>query len=113
MSATIVEPTAVSAEPTSLPAMLAARAADMADETALRHHHLGVWVSHTWSEYATRAARVGMALSELGVSAGDRVIGIASSGLHSNGFSLARKALLEVGGLSQADVMSRLQLEPE
>ncbi len=73
MSATTVEPTAVSAEPTSLPAMLAARAADMADETALRHHHLGVWVSHTWSEYATRAARVGMALAELGVSAGDRV----------------------------------------
>lgn len=34
------------------------------------------------------------------VRAGDRLIGLASDGLHSNGFSLARKALLEVGGLS-------------
>jgi phosphoribosylformylglycinamidine cyclo-ligase len=30
---------------------------------------------------------------------GDVVIGVHSSGLHSNGYSLARKALLEVGGL--------------
>ncbi len=29
---------------------------------------------------------------------GDRVIGVPSSGLHSNGYSLARKALLEVAG---------------
>jgi len=33
------------------------------------------------------------------VSVGDVVIGAHSSGLHSNGYSLARKALLEVGGL--------------
>jgi len=32
------------------------------------------------------------------VSAGDAVIGIHSSGLHSNGYSLARKALLDVAG---------------
>lgn len=31
---------------------------------------------------------------------GDVVIGVRSSGLHSNGYSLARKALLEQGGLS-------------
>ncbi|MBL8681454.1 MAG: phosphoribosylformylglycinamidine cyclo-ligase [Myxococcales bacterium] len=31
---------------------------------------------------------------------GDAVIGVRSSGLHSNGYSLARKALLEKGGLA-------------
>jgi phosphoribosylformylglycinamidine cyclo-ligase len=34
------------------------------------------------------------------ITAGDRVIGIASSGLHSNGYSLARKVLFERMGLS-------------
>lgn len=32
------------------------------------------------------------------IKPGDRILGLASSGLHTNGFSLARKALLEVGG---------------
>ncbi len=34
------------------------------------------------------------------VSSGDVILGLASSGLHSNGFSLARKALFEVGGFN-------------
>ena len=34
------------------------------------------------------------------ISAGDMLIGLASSGLHSNGYSLARKVVLERAGLS-------------
>jgi phosphoribosylformylglycinamidine cyclo-ligase len=34
---------------------------------------------------------------------GDAVIGIASNGLHTNGYSLARRALFEMGGLSVRD----------
>ncbi|MDR3691661.1 MAG: phosphoribosylformylglycinamidine cyclo-ligase [Fimbriimonas sp.] len=34
---------------------------------------------------------------------GDSVIGIASNGLHTNGYSLARRALFEMGGLSVRD----------
>jgi phosphoribosylformylglycinamidine cyclo-ligase len=38
-----------------------------------------------------------------GVTPGDVVIGLPSSGLHSNGFSLARHALFKKGGLSLED----------
>ena len=37
------------------------------------------------------------------VQSGDAVIGIASNGLHTNGYSLARRILFEVGGLSVRD----------
>jgi phosphoribosylformylglycinamidine cyclo-ligase len=37
------------------------------------------------------------------IDPGDAVIGIASSGLHTNGYSLARRALFEIGGLSVRD----------
>ena len=39
---------------------------------------------------------------------GDAVIGIASNGLHTNGYSLARRALFEMGGLSVRDQMPGL-----
>jgi phosphoribosylformylglycinamidine cyclo-ligase len=35
-----------------------------------------------------------------GISAGDRLIGLGSDGLHTNGYSLARRALLERAGLA-------------
>ncbi len=37
------------------------------------------------------------------IAAGDKVIGLPSSGLHSNGYSLARKVLLEIGKLGLGD----------
>ena len=38
-----------------------------------------------------------------GICEGDIIIGLRSSGLHSNGFSLARKVLFEKGGLKATD----------
>jgi phosphoribosylformylglycinamidine cyclo-ligase len=38
-----------------------------------------------------------------GISAGDQLIGLGSSGLHSNGYSLARKVLFERMGLEVSD----------
>ncbi|MDB4988815.1 MAG: Phosphoribosylformylglycinamidine cyclo-ligase [Myxococcaceae bacterium] len=42
------------------------------------------------------------------VRPGDVVLGVSSSGLHSNGYSLARKALLDKGGLALATVLPEL-----
>ena len=47
-------------------------------------------------------------ISGSSVSVNDRVIGLASSGLHSNGFSLARKVLLEKGKLGVNDKVAGL-----
>ena len=42
------------------------------------------------------------------IQPGDVAIGIASSGLHSNGYSLVRKAVFEMGGLTCADRVPEL-----
>jgi phosphoribosylformylglycinamidine cyclo-ligase len=43
-----------------------------------------------------------------GIEPGDIAIGMASSGLHSNGYSLVRKAVLEMGGLAVDDAVAEL-----
>lgn len=42
------------------------------------------------------------------VAEGDVILGLASDGLHSNGYSLARKALLEMGGYALGDFLPEL-----
>jgi phosphoribosylformylglycinamidine cyclo-ligase len=42
------------------------------------------------------------------IAPGDAVVGVPSSGLHSNGYTLARRALQEQGGLSLDDTPSEL-----
>lgn len=47
-------------------------------------------------------------LPRQGMQVGDALIGIASNGLHTNGYSFARKVLFEVGGLSVREEIAGL-----
>jgi phosphoribosylformylglycinamidine cyclo-ligase len=42
------------------------------------------------------------------ISPGDSILGVASSGLHSNGYSLARKVVFEIAGLGVDDLVAEL-----
>ncbi|MDP9384792.1 MAG: AMP-binding protein [Actinomycetota bacterium] len=57
----------------SLPEMLLHQARERPRAAALREKHRGRWRETTWAQYAECAARVGLALAELGVEPGDRV----------------------------------------
>ncbi|MDD5674444.1 MAG: phosphoribosylformylglycinamidine cyclo-ligase [Chitinivibrionales bacterium] len=39
------------------------------------------------------------------IASGDRIIGLRSNGLHTNGYSLARKIVTEIGGMKYEDAM--------
>ncbi len=65
----------------SLPDLLLEHAAARPHGVAMRQKELGIWRQVTWSEYAQRAADLGLGLLEAGVVAGDRVA-IHSSNRH-------------------------------
>ncbi|MDP8225473.1 MAG: phosphoribosylformylglycinamidine cyclo-ligase [Candidatus Lernaella stagnicola] len=46
------------------------------------------------------------------ITVGDKIIGVGSSGLHSNGFSLVRKVLFQEGGFSVDDAIEELGGRP-
>lgn len=57
----------------SLPGLLLERAEASPAGVAMRQKELGIWREIPWSEYADRAADIGLGLVELGVRAGERV----------------------------------------
>ncbi len=54
--------------------------------------------------FAVGVAEKGRIIDGKNITPGDRLVGLPSSGLHSNGFSLARKALFEAAGYTVESV---------
>lgn len=70
-------------------------------ETA-EHPGTGTDADYDLAGFSVGAAERGQILTGENVSAGDRVLGLASTGLHSNGFSLVRKLIAD-NGFSYSD----------
>jgi len=58
--------------------------------------------------FCVGVAERGQIIDGKAITPGDVLLGIASSGLHSNGFSLARKVVFEIAGLSVNDHVAEL-----
>lgn len=58
--------------------------------------------------FAVGVVERGSIIDGSSVTVGNRLIGIASSGLHSNGYSLARKVIFDIMGLGIADTLPGL-----
>jgi phosphoribosylformylglycinamidine cyclo-ligase len=58
--------------------------------------------------FAVGVVERGRIFSLQGAEVGDRIIGLASSGLHANGYALARKVFFEKAGLSVNDYVEEL-----
>ncbi|MEZ5170129.1 MAG: AMP-binding protein [Acidimicrobiia bacterium] len=66
-------PPAAGAGEVTLPGLLLQRVDASPTGVAMRQKELGIWREISWSEYADRAADIGLGLVELGVRAGERV----------------------------------------
>jgi phosphoribosylformylglycinamidine cyclo-ligase len=90
-------------------ALLDYMATDRIDEGVLEELARGLYVGAGLAGIAIPGGEIAQigAMREpvdgAGIRAGDVVIGLHSSGLHSNGYSLARHALFDIAGLSLSD----------
>jgi len=58
--------------------------------------------------FAVGVVDKGSIIDGKGIKPGDAIVGLASSGLHSNGYSLARKVIFEAAGLKINDLVQEL-----